>query len=414
MMSSRKLPHEIRREDIFRSAVRGGDVVQNTLNHIFTTYKVDQFAWAHTEGESSQESFQVLMSRYLNMIRPPWLALREELDRMRDASGDPELFNFEFSDPGGDNIPFVDHSRYSFATRLTNRNTGKSYSTKMLSSGEKILMTLCLASFNWSMGCRMPKLVLLDEIDAMLHPSMVTVLVDSLKNLFVEHGTRVMMATQSVTTASLLRDGEVYRMSRKNNMVDIRPVPKLEAVSEMSDGLATIDSGLRIALSNVAPVTILTEGNNRLHLTKWASLYFEGQVEVFGELPDKTADNQLYAYGQLLARMKTNSHFLIVWDCDARKCAEKFPDATNVTGFGFEVRENKIAPKGIENKYDESVLEAFVNVTTELSTQREVGRTLGSNGKTKFANFVFSSGTSEHFRHFDDLERAVRAILEKV
>ena len=99
MMSSRKLPHEIRREDIFRSAVRGGDVVQNTLNHIFTTYKVDQFAWAHTEGESSQESFQVLMSRYLNMIRPPWLALREELDRMRDASGDPELFNFEFSDP---------------------------------------------------------------------------------------------------------------------------------------------------------------------------------------------------------------------------------------------------------------------------------------------------------------------------
>ena len=91
-----------------------------------------------------------------------------------------------------------------------------------------------------------------------------------------------------------------------------------------------------------------------LHLKKWASLYFPGEVAVFDELPDKTGASQLDVYGQLLAKMKTNSHFLLVWDCDARKYSERLPDATNVTGFAFEERENRIAPKGIENKYEEA------------------------------------------------------------
>ena len=414
MMLSRKLPHEVGREDILRSAVRGSDIIQNSLNHIFTAYKVDQFVWAHTEGERGHESFQVLMSRYMEMIRPPWVSLREKLDQMRDAAGNPELFNFEFSDPGEEDISFVNHSRYSFATRLTNRTTGRSYSTKNLSSGEKILMTLCLASFNWSMGCRMPKLVLLDEIDAMLHPSMVSVLVDSLKTLFVANGTEIIVATQSVTTAAVLDDGEIYRLSRPNRQIDIRPVTKSEAVSELSEGLATVDTGLRIALSDVAPVTILTEGNNSRHLKKWANLRFPDDVGVFDELKGRTGASQLSLYGELLVKMQTNSHFLIVWDCDARKYAERFPDATNVTAFAFEERENRIAQRGIENNYEEDVLKPFTNVTTEASTQREICRTLGSNGKAKFAEFIFENGTEQHFRHFGDLEGVVQEILEKL
>ena len=118
MKLSRKLAHEIRREDIFRAALQEGDVIQNSLNYIFTAYKVDQFIWAHTKGESSRESFQVLISQYSEMIRPPWFALREKLDEMRDAAGNPELFNFEFSDPEVDRISFVNHSRYYSGTRI--------------------------------------------------------------------------------------------------------------------------------------------------------------------------------------------------------------------------------------------------------------------------------------------------------
>ena len=391
----------------------GNNVIENSLNHIFTTYKVDQYVWAHTNGESGADSFQVLMSRYGEMIEPPWVGLRKRLGKMRDAARDPELFDFEFSDPGNEDISFVNHVNYSFATRLTNRATGKSYSTQNLSSGEKVLMTLCLASFNWSMGCRLPDLVLLDEVDAMLHPSMAAALVDSVKTLFVENGTKVIMATQSVTTAAVLEEGEICRMSRRDGAVEVRPVMRTDAVSELSEGVATIDRGLKIALSDVAPVTILTEGNNVLHLKKWTSLYFSGKVGVFDGLRDKTGANQLCTYGQLLAKLKTNSYFLVVWDWDAKKHLKELSEATNVRGFAFEQRANSIAPKGIENKYDEDVLERFADVTTAAVTQRQ-HRSLGKVGKARFAEFIFDKGTKEHFLHFGDLQRVVESILEEV
>ena len=108
---------------------------------------------------------------------------------------------------------------------------------------------------------------------------------------------------------------------RNNKEVELRPVTKSEAVLELSEGIATIDTGLKIASSDVAPITILTEGKNTLHLKRWASLFYPGKVEVFEDLPDKTGKDQLKAYGQLLAKMNTNSHILIVWDCDAEKTA---------------------------------------------------------------------------------------------
>ena len=60
-----------------------------------------------------------------------------------------------------------------------------------LSSGETILMALCMAWFNQSMGRKRPELLPLDELDAMLHPSMVGALVSCLKDLFVRQGTKV-------------------------------------------------------------------------------------------------------------------------------------------------------------------------------------------------------------------------------
>ena len=94
------------------------------------------------------------------------------------------------------------------------------------------------------------------------------------------------MATHSITTVSLLEDGEIYRLVRDGSRVDIQPAAKSEAVSELSEGLATIDTGLKvIASKRSAPIMILTEGHNALHLKKWASLFFPSQVDVFEGLP---------------------------------------------------------------------------------------------------------------------------------
>ena len=416
MKLTAKFPHEICRDDILRAANFDGDIIENTLNEVFTRYKFDQYVWAHMEGEKSTLSFQNLMSQYRDENTPPWEILQENLDQMRETSGDPELFSFDFSDPENDRLNFTDHPQYSFETKMTNRATGTSYSVTNLSSGEKILMSLFLAAFNQSIGRRQPKLLLLDEVDVVLHPSMISALIIGLKNLFVKNGTRVIMATHSVTTVSLLEEGEIYRASRKDNKVDVSPVTKSEAVSELSEGIATIETGLRI-VSSIAPITILTEGNNTLHLKKWASLFYSKEVEVFDALPDRTGATHLKTYSELLAHMETNSHFLIVWDCDAKSTAQKLagelPETANVTAFAFEERENKIASKGIENKYDEEVLEPFANQIIR-PMGRGVQYSFGNEEKTEFAEFIVKNGTAEHFQHFDDLKLVVKEILEQL
>ena len=419
MKLSKKLPHEIDRNDILNAAHYDGDTVANTLSHVFTRYKVEQYSWAHTEGEGVQDSFNFknLMAKYLEDNPPPWLALRKLLDEMRDTDGDTELFNFEFSDPQEDAIAFSDHRSYFFQTQLSNRTTGESYSIVNLSSGEKILMTLYLALFNQAMGRRQPKLILLDEVDALLHPSMISVLIAALRNHFAGRGTRVIMATHAITTVALLDEGEIFRVDRNTGQITISPVTQAEAVAELSEGIATVDTGLKIATGGTAPITILTEGHNAIHLKKWASLFFSGQLYIFDALLHRTNNSQLVHYGELLSKMKTNSHILIVWDCDAEKIARKFSaeltSESNVTAFWFWKRENRIADEGIENAYEDELLKPFANVTKGPEGD-VISYTIGKNKKTAFANHVSSKATKEYFEHFDELRSVVKRILDTV
>ena len=413
-----KLPHELTRDDILRAAYYEGDTIANTISQAFTRYKVEQYSWAHTHGEAGQGTVQNLMSNYRRINTPPWVLLRQNLDQLREASDDPQLFNFEFSDPEADEIIFADHVNYSFQAEFRNRTTGESYSLNSLSSGEKILMSLCLAAFNQAMGQGRPKLLLFDELDAVLHPSMISSFIRGLKTQFVDRGTHIMLATHSVTTVSILEDDEIYRLARNGHAIDIQPVPKSDAVLDLSEGLATIDTGLRIAASNEsAPVTILTEGHNALHLKKWAGLFFADHVDVFVDLPARTGKDQLLAYGQFLSRVTGNSHFLIVWDCDAKSRAERLAaelsDVANVTAFAFDHRDNEIAPKGIENKYDEAVLKPFSNRLLD-DNGVELRRTLANEKKSDFARHMFANGEPEDFVYFEDLRATVVKILRKL
>ena len=246
---------------------------------------------------------------------------------------------------------------------------------------------------------------------------MISALIAGLKNQFVNKGTRVIMATHSVTTVSLLDEGEIFRMIRSGNRVDVRKVTKADAVDDLSEGLATIDAGLRIVTSDSAtPITILTEGNNALHLEKWASLYFPNDVKVFDKLLHRTGKNDLKTYGRFLAKVDTNSHYLIVWDCDAASVAiqtrEEIGNSKNVSAFAFAKRNNPIAPKGIENQYDDEHLIGYTIKSVRESTG-VLSHSIFSADKKAFANHVSSKGTKAYFTHFGDLENVVRKILKE-
>ena len=412
-----KIPHELTRGDIIRASHCEGQTMSNSISEVFAAYKVDQFIWAHKRIEKEHVRFDELMTDYRTKNPPPWETLREILSEMRDAAGDEGLFNFDFSDPDDFDLSVENYERFSFTAEMTNRTTGARYDLDSLSSGEKILMALCLVSFNQYLGRRPPKLLLLDELDAMLHPSMVAALVRTLKSLFVSQGAKVFMTSHSVMTVAALDEDDIYRVVRTGGSLKVSRTTKSEAINELSEGLATVDVGLRIAAYDEAKVTILTEGNNAKHLKRWAQLHFQEDVHVFDGLESYSSDSQLLTYGRLLGKMHTNTHFVIVWDCDAAGRADdlrkELPSATKVTPFAFKRRqENSIASNGIENNYDEKILEAFSITRSRSDDGTLLGREFHKDRKTDFADHVLREGTLQDFTHFQDLHDIVSRILE--
>ena len=252
-----KLPHELTHDDIMRASHYEGNTLSNSISAVFAAYRADQFIWAHKRIETERVDFAELITEYRTKYPPPWETLREILSAMRDAAGDNGLFNFDFSDPDDYELHMGNYEQFSFKAEMTNRTTGAQYELDSLSSGEKVLMALCLASFNQYLGRRLPKLLLLDELDAVLHPSMVAALVTTLKTLFVPQGTKVLMTSHSAMTVAALDEADIFRVVRTGGDVNVSPTTKSEAVSELSEGLATIDVGLRGCLQSLELVLTL-------------------------------------------------------------------------------------------------------------------------------------------------------------
>lgn len=418
MKLARKLPHQLTREDILRASHYEGDILDGKLSQIFVAHLVDKFLWAHRRIETSPEgtAFHSLLSEYEAQNSPPWDVLRNAFDEIREDAGNDGLFDFDFSDPGGTRLSMANYQQYSFHAQMTNRQTGDSYDLKSLSSGERVLMSLCLMSFNERLGRRRPKFLLLDELDAVLHPSMIRALCTVLKRLYVGRGTKVLMTTHSPVTVTVLNEGEIFRMTRQRRNVRITPTTKSQAVHELSEGICTVDVGLRIAAFDGAKVTILTEGGNALHLKRWAKLHFGQEVRVLDELLESSNASQLYMYAKLLAKMVTNTHFVVVWDWDAKAYYNKLLAELNgtepVIPHLLQRRKNHVAPNGIENKYDEDLLEPFLNTTT-APDGKVIARNVGGIQKKRFADYIYRQGTLEDFKHFSDLHTTVTASLSR-
>ena len=231
-----KLPHQLTHDDITRAWHYEGNTLSNSVSAVFATYKVDQFIWAHKRIETTHVGYPELIAEYRTKQPPPWETLREILFAMRDAAGDDGLFNFDFSDPNDYEVDMGNYERFSFKTEMTNRTSGARYELDSLSSGEMVLMALCVASFNQYLGRRPPKLLLLDELDAVLHPSMVAALVRTLKALFVPQGIKVLMTSHSAMTVAALDEADIFRVTRTGNHVEVSRTTKARGCQRVIRG----------------------------------------------------------------------------------------------------------------------------------------------------------------------------------
>jgi len=117
-----------------------------------------------------------------------------------------------------------------------------------LSSGEKLLLGLVLWLYSSQHHGRFPRLFLLDEPDAHLHPSMTRHLLRVIKEVLVErHKVRTIITTHSPSTVALAPASAVFEMSRTQPRV--RPSSSHAAtIGLLTAGLVTVSATTRYVL----------------------------------------------------------------------------------------------------------------------------------------------------------------------
>lgn len=119
---------------------------------------------------------------------------------------------------------------------------GHTVTVEQLSSGERTVVGLASALYAGRNGAYLPRLLLLDEPDAHLHPALTAQVFAALNDVLVRGlGVRIILATHSPSTVALAPDGAVFVM--EDGVV--RPIDKWAAVSTLTAGIVTVGPNTR-------------------------------------------------------------------------------------------------------------------------------------------------------------------------
>ncbi|WP_158554731.1 ATP-dependent nuclease [Methylovirgula sp. 4M-Z18] len=130
----------------------------------------------------------------------------------------------------------------SYTPQLTKISSGLTVPFSSLSSGEKILISFAFCVYHaddrYSLS-GYPKLLLFDEIDALLHPSMTKSLLRTITDTLVKKlGIKVIAVTHSPSTVALAPDDSIYVMTPYQP--GLRSVSKSEALNLLTAGVPTV------------------------------------------------------------------------------------------------------------------------------------------------------------------------------
>lgn len=111
-----------------------------------------------------------------------------------------------------------------------------------LSSGEKVLLQFAISSFEYDehfMSVIRPKILLLDEMDASLHPEMVSRWLGAVEHGLVEaQGMHCIITTHSPTTVALAPESSLFEM--KDGRSGLSKISKQDALNRLTFGVPTL------------------------------------------------------------------------------------------------------------------------------------------------------------------------------
>jgi ABC-type transport system involved in cytochrome c biogenesis ATPase subunit len=220
------------------------DFSLNLFSQAFAKIFVDYMhRWQkNTLSKSSGEDF-LTEDEFIavNQI-PPWDFVNSILEESR--------LPFRITSPSKSDITAA------FEPKLIKMDSAVEMRFSDLSSGEKVLMSFALCVYNATgkNPITFPRLLLLDEVDAPLHPEMVGVMLRLIQRILVyEHKIKVMLTTHKPTTVALAPEGSIYQVLQPGP--ELIPISREKAVSVLTVGVPTM------AFTTDMRLQVFTEGS---------------------------------------------------------------------------------------------------------------------------------------------------------
>lgn len=205
-------------------------IFHQNLSHIFKRYSD-----ILEENNYNKYRYDVLKDTSVSYIstekfnefygEPPWIVANRILSYSK--------LNYEFKAPK--NI-----KRYDlFGVTLVDKSNGFETPISDLSSGEKILLSLVVILYNAQHHHQLPQIILMDEPDAYLHPSMSKFLIKVIQDELIKNrNIKVIFSTHSPTTVALVPEESIYMVNRSGERVE--KTSKDKAIRLLLEGVSTI------------------------------------------------------------------------------------------------------------------------------------------------------------------------------
>jgi len=292
-------------------------------------------------------------------------------DHINDLFESFEDFKYKISKPAEFELTDLDDTKSQpFTAVLQNEKTNAAVNFNELSSGEKTLLTTTLMLFNTVLTKHSPKLVLLDEIDSTLHPSMTKDLLLSLQNIFVNNGVNVILVTHSPSTVAFAEKDVIYLVDNTSKEFINKADPHI-ALQTLTQGFMTLkDSHVIFDAINNYELTIFSEGNNVDYIQTAFDLHHKDkstQVNVWKGIEGKSSFGQLEMLYYLFESLNLKKKILFVFDPEVSlKVHTNEEKLIFVTKLESVV--NKFDVTGIESVLPDIAFNGFsTNTTDELT-----------------------------------------------
>ena len=430
--NSEMMFHKITKEEFLSNffPYRQSDFFGTNISTLFTTYKkkeAETIYMEFSEGllnkDGSAKGKEQIKQDFANRNVKPWDLFNELFQMVREKSGKNDVFNFKLTNPEEENIGLDSFQDYKFTSYLVKDENTRLSSFNLLSSGEKVLFALCITLYQFNNGGAYPKLLLLDEIDASLHPSVIDALLSTITNFILPKNTKVILATHSPTTVAKAPENSIYCINFNDKQDQIIGINNEEALELVSEGFVTFQEGMKI--SKKERMQLYLEGTTDIdYVVKCLDLFEKNRIKNLldfndggGERPMKT---RYASFEKVVNEISFLSKYLFIYDCDVAV------ENLSVKDILHKVKVNKISNNpinsGIENLFSKSTLERalksnskFIIINTHRiqhdgQTCEEEEWVVDLDQKRNLCDWLIENGTKEDFR---EIHESLVLLIEK-